>query len=64
MRPFFCNIKEIPLDTKIATASASLPFIHNDPCYRFIIATAKLNDMAVVTFDSVFSKYNGINVIW
>ncbi len=60
----FHNIKEIPLDTKIATVSASLPFIHNDPCDRSIIATAKLNDMTIITCDSVFSKYHGVNVIW
>ena len=52
----------LPLNLKICVAAAELPPIHDDPFDRFIIATAKLNDLAVVTADEWFEKY-GLKVI-
>jgi len=46
-----------PVDTEVALKAASLPNIHNDPCDRFIIATAALNNWRVVTSDSRFEDY-------
>ena len=43
-------------------AAGELPPIHDDPFDRFIIATAKLNDLAVVTTDEHFGKY-GLTVL-
>ena len=48
----------LPLELNICIAAAQLPPIHNDPCDRFIIATARLNDLAVVTTDENFEKYS------
>ena len=47
----------LPLELDICIAAAELPPIHDDPFDRFIIATAKLNDLAVVTADENFEKY-------
>ncbi len=52
----------LPLDLTASIAAAELPPIHNDPCDRFIIATAKLNDWPVVTADERFAEY-GVTVI-
>jgi len=52
----------LPLDLNICIAAAQLPPIHNDPCDRFIIATARLNDLAIVTADEQFGKY-GVTVL-
>ena len=52
----------LPLSLEICVAATELPAIHNDPCDRFIIATARLNDLIVVTADEDFEKY-GITVI-
>jgi PIN domain nuclease of toxin-antitoxin system len=52
----------LPLELNICIAAAELPPIHNDPCDRFIIATAKLNDLSVVTTDENFEKY-GVKVL-
>jgi len=41
---------------------ASFPPIHDDPCDRFIIAAAKLDDLPVVTTDERFEKY-GVTVL-
>ena len=56
------GLSVLPLDLAACIAAAELPWIHNDPCDRFIIATAKLNDLTVVTADEHFVKY-GLNVL-
>ncbi len=52
----------LSLDLEVCIAAAKLPPIHDDPFDRFIIATAKLNDLTVVTADERFEKY-GVTVI-
>jgi PIN domain nuclease of toxin-antitoxin system len=52
----------LPLDLAVCVEAAELPPIHDDPCDRFIIATAKLNDLAVVTADARFEEY-GVTVL-
>ena len=52
----------LPLELSDSIAAAELPPIHTDPCDRFIIATAKLRDLTVVTADEQFRKY-GVTVI-
>jgi PIN domain nuclease of toxin-antitoxin system len=52
----------LPLDLELCIAAADLPSIHKDPADRFIIATAKINDMSVVTADENFEKY-GVTVL-
>ena len=51
-----------PLELNACITAAELPPIHDDPCDRFIIATAKLHDLTVVTADDRFEKY-GVRVI-
>ena len=52
----------VPLHLSVCIAGAELPSVHDDPCDRFIIATAKLNDLVVVTADERFEKY-GVTAI-
>ena len=52
----------LPLELNVCIAAAELPRIHDDPCDRFIITTAKLNDLTVVTADEQFEKY-GLTVL-
>ena|ERR1700722_570128 len=47
----------LPLDLDVCIAAAELPTIHEDPCDRFIIATAKTNNLSVVTRDECFEEY-------
>lgn len=56
------DIKMLPLTEREAALSAELPLYHRDPADRFIIATAKLHDLPVITTDGNFHKY-GITVI-
>ena len=52
----------LPLELDVCIAAGELPPIHDDPFDRFIIATAKLNEPAVVTTDENFEKY-GLTVL-
>jgi len=52
----------LALELNICIAAAQLPPIHDDPCDRFIIAAAKMNDLAVVTADERFEEY-GLTVL-
>jgi len=52
----------LPLDLAICLRSTTLPAIHADPCDRFIIATAEIHKLKIVTADNVFPQY-GITVL-
>ena len=56
------EISVIELDLATCIKATELPLIHKDPCDRFIIATAMLRDMPVVTVDHRFEQY-GIRVL-
>jgi len=56
------GITVVPLDLAICVKAAQLPRIHDDPCDRFIIATAQISGFAVVTRDERFEKY-GLTVL-
>ena len=50
-----------PLSEEVMFKATELPDIHRDPADRFIIATAMLGNMVVVTADRRFPQY-GISV--
>lgn len=52
----------LPLELAVCVTAAQLPPIHPDPCDRFIIATARLHDLTVVTRDEQFAQY-GVAVL-
>ena len=56
------DLTVLPLTLDICIAGVELPSLHDDPCDRFIIATAKLNDLTVVTADARFRTY-GVRVV-
>jgi len=60
----FHHVKEIPVDGRIAAHSTKLPRLHADPCDRLIIATAQLEDLVILTPDSLFSAYSDTRVLW
>jgi len=51
------DLHVLPLDLKICIRSTQLPAIHSDPCDRFIIATAEIHKLKVITADPVFARY-------
>ena len=56
------DMNELSINNSIALRSSALPEIHKDPADRFIIATALLNDLTVVTGDHRFEEY-GVETI-
>ena len=56
------RLKVLPVTPEIAIVSTELPEIHKDPADRFIIATAKVGKLKVVTSDGRFPEY-GIDVL-
>ena len=52
----------LPLSLDVMAKAVSLPEIHRDPADRFIIASALLNGLSVVTTDRRFPEY-GVKVI-
>ena len=56
------SLSLIPLSEEVMFRATELPDIHKDPADRFIIATAMLGNMVVVTTDRRFPQY-GIPVV-
>ena len=51
------DIDVLKLSADEMLKSTELPWLHNDPADRFIIATALKNNFTVVTADGNFGKY-------
>ena len=51
------NLHVLEIDTSVAFAAHTLPWHHRDPADRFILATALLNRLTIVTRDSRFADY-------
>ena len=56
------DLTVLPLSLEVMAKSVNLPEIHKDPADRFIIASALLNGLSVVTTDRRFHEY-GVDVI-
>ncbi len=51
----------LPINKTIAILAGRLPYHHRDPADRFIIATAIINNIELISFDSRFSSYVELN---
>ena len=60
---FHC-VREVPIDSRIAWASAQLPPIHRDPFDRIIIATAQVHGMTILTKDRTIPTYPKTKAVW
>ena len=56
------DLEVVPLDLPVCLRSVELAPIHADPCDRFIIATAQIHNLKIVTRDSLFSRY-GVSIV-
>jgi PIN domain nuclease of toxin-antitoxin system len=54
----------LPINDAIVGASTELPALHRDPCDRFLIATAQLNDLTLATPDSRIRQYPHLRTLW
>ena len=57
------NLRLLPMELEHVVAVERLPFHHQDPFDRLLIAQALHESIAVATSDRLFRKY-GVDVIW
>lgn len=57
------NIKEIPIDKKIALKSREINLPHQDPADRFIAATAFIHQMTLITSDRKLEESEEISIL-
>ena len=58
------DLRELPLDARVACAAAALPPVHRDPFDRVIVALAQANLLTVLTSDEHIPKYAGVKTLW
>jgi len=60
------GIQVLPLENKHILNYIPLPILptHKDPFDRFLIATALSEKMAVISSDTQFKAYQGLDLIW
>lgn len=58
----YYGLEVLSLSLDVMSKSIDLPLFHRDPADRFIIATALLNNLVVVTTDHRFGQY-GVEVL-
>ena len=58
------QLRILPYSAEHAFALYDLPMHHPDPFDRQIIAQALAEQIAVITSDSAFKLYKGLDVIW
>jgi PIN domain nuclease of toxin-antitoxin system len=58
------ELREIPLDARVACAAAALPPIHRDPFDRIIVALAQAQALTILTSDHEIAKYPGVKTLW
>ena len=57
------NISLLNIEFKHIDYLVNLPLHHNDPFDRIMIAQALLENMAIISVDSAFSKYQ-VPIVW
>lgn len=58
------NISIIPVLPEHIDKQATLPLIHKDPFDRMIIAQSELEEMTLITRDTIIPKYPNVLVLW
>ena len=58
------ELRELPLDARVACAAAVLPPIHRDPFDRVLVALAQAHALTVLTSDENIRKYPGVKTLW
>ena len=58
------GITILPIESRYFDTIQILPYIHGDPFDRLIMATARDNDLTLLTDDKNIQKYNEIKQMW
>jgi PIN domain nuclease of toxin-antitoxin system len=58
------QLRELPLDARVACAAAALPPLHRDPFDRVLVALARAHTLTVLTSDDDIARYPDIKTLW
>ena len=58
------TVREVPLTFEVAAASRQLRLDHEDPADRFIVATAKVFGLRLVTADTRLLRCPDVESVW
>lgn len=58
------ELREVPLEARMACAAAALPLIHRDPFDRVLVVLAQAHTLTVLTSDENIPKYPGVKTVW
>jgi PIN domain nuclease of toxin-antitoxin system len=58
------GVQYLEIRSPHALRAAALPLHHRDPFDRMLIAQAQIEDMTLVSADSMFQQYSGISILW
>ncbi|EDN65437.1 conserved hypothetical protein [Beggiatoa sp. PS] len=57
------DLRILPIEQKHIFELSNLPFFHKDPFDRLLIAQARVEQMPIITADSLFVQYP-VEVVW
>jgi PIN domain nuclease of toxin-antitoxin system len=58
------DLREVPLDARVACAAAALPWLHRDPFDRVIVALAQAHELTVLTSDESIGTFPDVTAVW
>lgn len=58
------GVRSLEITATHALRAAALPLNHRDPFDRMLIAQAQLEDMMLVSADTVFKQYSDVSILW
>lgn len=58
------NMQILEISAGHALRAAALPLHHKDPFDRMLIAQAQIEDMTLMSSDSMFRQYSNISLLW
>jgi PIN domain nuclease of toxin-antitoxin system len=57
------NIRQLEIGFRHVTGVAALPFHHRDPFDRLLISQARVEDLSILSTDTVFDRYK-VRRLW
>jgi len=58
------GVQYLEITASHALGAAALPLHHRDPFDRMLIAQAQIEQMTLVSADSMFKQYSNISLLW
>jgi PIN domain nuclease of toxin-antitoxin system len=58
------GVRALEITALHALRAAALPLHHRDPFDRMLIAQAQMEDMTLVSADTMFEQYSDIAILW